>query len=427
MPFRNSIVGGSGSLIRDSIKSPNFTSDPGTGVTGWEIRKDGSATFSDVTIGSPSWNISSDGAASLHSLDVTGYDTDGDGVADSGASFYGKDLTQWLWEKPWGVVQSRRNFSATFQNCVTEVGIGQLTLTTVYGREYEIVFRGMRAASSVNGDRLLTYMRYKWGTSAISIANSDGVVNQTYCPMTTLYDTMPPLVYRLYGDGNTIRFLWTAQRTYGTGTTTVYWDAATPLEMVAYDIGPTNAGDGAWEANNGGGTGAPTTQQYTSVWQATDSASYSASGTKRTDTTHVYQGYYSSNQGNQYGKFVFAGGAIAGQTGVSVSTALSGIVSLDKVEAYVYANHWYYGAGGTGIIRPFNSFTVNNTVPSGSYVSTDNWIANSGKWVDISSISSASIGGFSVGQGPSTSGTYYGGYDGASDTNKPLLRLTYTK
>lgn len=46
MPFTNPIVGGGGGLIRDSIKSPDFQS----GVSGWQIRRDGSAEFNDVTI-----------------------------------------------------------------------------------------------------------------------------------------------------------------------------------------------------------------------------------------------------------------------------------------------------------------------------------------------------------------------------------------
>jgi hypothetical protein len=46
MPFQNSIVGGAGALVRALIKSPNFV----TGVSGWIIRRDGSAEFSNATI-----------------------------------------------------------------------------------------------------------------------------------------------------------------------------------------------------------------------------------------------------------------------------------------------------------------------------------------------------------------------------------------
>lgn len=47
MAFSNPVVGGEGGeLIRDSIKSPNFVA----GVSGWIIRRDGSAEFNNVNI-----------------------------------------------------------------------------------------------------------------------------------------------------------------------------------------------------------------------------------------------------------------------------------------------------------------------------------------------------------------------------------------
>jgi hypothetical protein len=46
MSFTNSIVAGGGSLVRSQIKSPNFV----TGVSGWIIRRDGSAEFDNLTI-----------------------------------------------------------------------------------------------------------------------------------------------------------------------------------------------------------------------------------------------------------------------------------------------------------------------------------------------------------------------------------------
>ena len=46
MGFANSIVGGAAALIRAAIKSPNFV----TGSAGWQISKDGSAEFNDLTV-----------------------------------------------------------------------------------------------------------------------------------------------------------------------------------------------------------------------------------------------------------------------------------------------------------------------------------------------------------------------------------------
>ena len=44
--FAHDVAGGSGNLIAVSVQSPNFR----TGVQGWQIRRDGSAEFDDVTI-----------------------------------------------------------------------------------------------------------------------------------------------------------------------------------------------------------------------------------------------------------------------------------------------------------------------------------------------------------------------------------------
>lgn len=46
MPFRNSIVGGMGKLIRQMIQSPNYVA----GSAGWSINRDGSAEFNNATV-----------------------------------------------------------------------------------------------------------------------------------------------------------------------------------------------------------------------------------------------------------------------------------------------------------------------------------------------------------------------------------------
>lgn len=60
MAFDNPVVGGDqGTLKRDSIKSPNFAA----GVSGWIIRRDGSAEFSNVTLRGSL--VASDGSSSV--------------------------------------------------------------------------------------------------------------------------------------------------------------------------------------------------------------------------------------------------------------------------------------------------------------------------------------------------------------------------
>jgi hypothetical protein len=72
MPFQNSIVGGAGALVRALIKSPNFV----TGVSGWIIRRDGSAEFNNLTLRGTffgvNYEISSLGAFFYSGVPATG-------------------------------------------------------------------------------------------------------------------------------------------------------------------------------------------------------------------------------------------------------------------------------------------------------------------------------------------------------------------
>lgn len=46
MGFENEVIGGAAALVRAAVKSPNFV----TGSAGWQISKDGSAEFNNMTV-----------------------------------------------------------------------------------------------------------------------------------------------------------------------------------------------------------------------------------------------------------------------------------------------------------------------------------------------------------------------------------------
>lgn len=75
MAFSDPIVG-TEVLIRNQIQSENFSVDPETGVTGWQIKRDGTATFNQLVIGSPFFNIDANGDAVFHSITLTADATD---------------------------------------------------------------------------------------------------------------------------------------------------------------------------------------------------------------------------------------------------------------------------------------------------------------------------------------------------------------
>lgn len=73
MAFSDPIVG-TEVLIRNQIQSENFSVDPETGVTGWQIKRDGTATFNQLVIGGPNFIIDENGDAVFHSITLTADD-----------------------------------------------------------------------------------------------------------------------------------------------------------------------------------------------------------------------------------------------------------------------------------------------------------------------------------------------------------------
>src|SRR3546814_3161366 len=61
-------------LIRNQIQSENFSVDPETGVSGWQIKRDGTATFNNLVIGGSNYIIDANGDAVFHSITLTADD-----------------------------------------------------------------------------------------------------------------------------------------------------------------------------------------------------------------------------------------------------------------------------------------------------------------------------------------------------------------
>ena len=179
-------------------------------------------------------------------------------------------------------------------------------------------------------------------------------------------------------------------------------------------------------APSGSDPTAPTTKKtYTSSWIASNSESYGNFGAR--PEADLYQGYYSSNQGHQWASIVFASAnSKGGEVGKTIASALSG-ATVKKVELYLKNNHWYYNSGGTAYVRAQNSTSLITSTPTGTPKAFSGWAKGAGKWVDITSISSASIRGVTLGKAPSTSLTYYGQFANHTSSSKPQLRITYEK
>lgn len=184
----------------------------------------------------------------------------------------------------------------------------------------------------------------------------------------------------------------------------------------------------------------PPTQTFVSTWTCNNSESYEHDGDARTYDNSLVQGYYPNPGsgggigGNSSGIALFTGSNSTGdESSTSITAALSG-ASLDKVEVYLYADHWYYSDGGTAQIGYYKGTSLPATFTGAKpYVTVKGWPRKAGKWVNITSkalkadLLSGAARGVTVGPGPSNSYRYYGYFNGHTQSKPPKLRLTYTK
>jgi hypothetical protein len=154
--------------------------------------------------------------------------------------------------------------------------------------------------------------------------------------------------------------------------------------------------------------------------EASWGASWRGTGTKRTDTSDLYQGQFSSTNGNQRSACGFA----------SRASSWSGW-TITKVEVYVYAAHWGPDNGGTLILGSHNVASEPGTFPSKTHRQNVAWSAKTGgKWIDVTSwgkgFATDAIDGLTFGPGSSTATEYYG-YLTGTGTNRPKVRITGQK
>jgi hypothetical protein len=154
--------------------------------------------------------------------------------------------------------------------------------------------------------------------------------------------------------------------------------------------------------------------------EASWGASWRGTGTKRTDTNDLYQGQFSSTNGNQRSACGFA----------SRASAWSGW-TITKVEVYVYAAHWGPDNGGTLILGSHNVASEPGAFPSKTHRQNVAWSTKTGgKWIDVTAwgkgFATDAIDGLTFGPGSSTATEYYG-YLTGTGTNRPKVRITGQK
>lgn len=405
MEFGNPIVG-SEDLIRESIKSPNFTTDPETGVEGWRIARDGSATFYNLTVGSENFTIDENGNAVFNT------------VSADVIYINGELLSDYLTRIPVGTIASTRLPNDTTQYAGTEVLCAEIIIPSFdVGRRYQLGFYGRFDPGTSTPTYIQLYVYYAWDTPATTndtLLRYSIQAHETDTTGDITIDFASP--FQLSSAGGTdmhigVFFIASENGTkyYGTPQARIWVE----------DIG-TALNEGTWTPT------VPAKQQYTKTYSCIDSSSFQSDGDNR-GVAECYQGYYSSTNGNQFSLIAFDYSQI--QNDLSGST-------IDKVELYLNNNHFYLNNGGEALIGTHNESSVSGDHPSSDVlddrISTPFFAKGEAKWVTIpnsigEALRNGTRKGIALGPASSNSNNDYGYFAGNGQSGEPRLRITYTK
>lgn len=414
MEFGNPIVGQE-DLIREAIQSPNFSVDPETGVSGWRIARDGTATFNSVVIGSGDYTIDENGNAVFTSVS-----------ADT-MFLNGENLSDVLAELPRGLLALNLlpNDTATYDG-TNRVLWGRIKITDFdVTRQYRFGGAGRIDCVASQPSYIQVHVYAEWDANAST--SSDNIVNRQVARATTnsedwLFDFQHVLNFDdIIGTGTDLNLAFYMSA----GGVGQKYQGAAQGRVYVEDIG-TKITYGSWTPAGGGGT-----QQYVKTYTATASDSFQSDGTDR-NIDECYQGEYSGTNGNQFSMMAFDYSQI--------QSDLSG-ATINKVEVYLNNNHFYNNDGGTTIIGTHNQTGVGGDHSYGEVnanLSRHSWSKGQAKWVTVpSSIGNAfrdnTAKGLALGKGQTSGGSlsnsneYYGYFAGATQSGPPKLRITYTK
>lgn len=415
--FGNPIVGLE-DLIRSAIKSPDFDINSETGVTGWRIARDGTATFNNLVIGNPNFTLNANGDLVVHSITLNAGDN------ETGITLHGSDIDPELYNlKARGVVSwTDLNGTGPVTTVTSDTIFARCILpdfnTTRLYRINGLVHINVNAVQP-------TYVgircRYAWDTDP-SVSSPILFEHQWGGRAATATDEFSPVDFTFRASdlgtaGTDLHLvLTTFSSVAGINIQAEAWN-----RLIISDVGESIPVD-VYDMGTGGGS--PPTQ-YVKTYAANESASYQEDGSNR-GVSSCYQGRYSATNGNQY--------SMIGFDDATIRSNLAG-ATINKVELYLNNNHFYSNSGGNAVIG-----THNQTTLSGSHSSsqiTDNiqqthFDLGQAKWITIpNSIGNAlrdnTAKGIALGPGPTTSQSYYGYFAGNGESGEPQLRITYTK
>lgn len=414
MQFGNPIVGAE-DLIREAIRSPNFSTDPETGVTGWRVARDGTATFHNLIVGNQNYTIDDDGNAVFSSVSATEILLDGE-VLSTLLDRAARGVYAW---------NTLTGNSAGYTG--TAIKFAEIILTDVdTARLFALGLSNVRfdtqAGVSVDRATISVYVNVNapatsasdlaWTTQILFPTNS-GVARDLYL------NFVVPFNFVGVSDGDEIHFALYFSSEDTSGNLRVQGDA---LSVIYIEDKGMMVSAGNYDM----GTGTGGEQQYITTWTGTDSDSFQYFSWNDRNVSECYQGHYSSTNGNQYSMIAF--------DYASIQTALSG-ATVELVEVYLNNNHSYFNSGITAVIGTHNQTSVGGDHPASELtdgITTEHFSKGQAKWFTVpNSIGNAfrdnTAKGLCLGPGTTNDNEYYGYFAGASQSGPPKLRITYTK
>lgn len=327
----------------------------------------------------------------------------------------GDDITDLLTRGPRGVVAHYvLNTTSAWHAGNTEVSRVKITADLEPGRMYRAYTNAHFIESPNATINIVETIRWAYGENVtdsgaamaqgrFTIASGDA---KTVPGLEGILDT---------GSWTTAQTVSVALRYSGGGADSRYVAAPSyPCRLVLEDIGPAKPASGMSYQNLGTAlqvqTPPPATPQETVKTVTWNAGTYGGD----VSSGEVIQGQYGS-YGNRSGGWAFHSGMLS---------ALQSAKSIQKFEVYLYASHWYYGAGGTASIRP-NNGSYKATFGT-TQVESPRWPRNAGRWVTVPStwhqyFMNGTYKGISV-QTANTALTHYGRFTATATK----FRVTYT-
>lgn len=309
-------------------------------------------------------------------------------------------------------------------NVSSEVGVIEIAAKLIAGHMYWIVPEVHWSRATSAGEMTIR-VRYTLNGDSPTIGSQAIYARVAPTPGNNGYAghfSIPGLYSHGTATAPNARLLVTVAQSAPSGGTISIADSFTQPALTVIDLGPARPLLGS--VNRGGGNVAAPLQQYDSgILSATSRASYRGDGTIRTDIPGVVQGWDPGGY-NGNGSGYWAWGNLPSITG-----------NVDRVDLYLYSEHWYYNSGGIARLNmvPAGGGFSNGFTKSVADYDVGGYQKPGGKWITLPSswnnyFRNIGAGGFartagiSVGPGPGTDLNYYGRF-----TADPGLRIWYTQ